>query len=276
MTPPDALRRALVPLLDAPSTTAIITDFDGTLAPIVDDPGAARPLPGAAETLAELAERFGVVAVVSGRPVAYLEARLGLTGEPVPGATGGRPGPRLVGLYGLERAEPGGRVVLDPSAQEWLPIVADSTARLAGSAPPRVIVEAKGATVTLHWRRAPEAEAWVAAAVAEETERSSLRAFPGRMSIELRPPLEVDKGSAVTELASGSSAACYFGDDLGDLTAFAALAELRRRGVTAVSIAVLDDETPIEVAEAAEVRVPGPRAALDVLRWLADEVGGRV
>lgn len=278
-SPSDELRRALAPLLDAPATTAIVTDFDGTIAPIVDHPGAAAPLPGATELLVALASRFGVVAVVSGRPVAYLEAQLDLAlhstsagAEP----NQRRPGPLLVGLYGLERAEPDGRIALDPAAEQWLPTVADSAARLAASAPPGVLVEAKGATVAVHWRRAPDAARWAEEAVAEETERNSLRAFPGRMTVELRPPLDVDKGSVVAELAGDSSAACYFGDDLGDLPAFAALADLRRRrGVTTVSIAVVDDETPVEIVEAADVAVRGPGAALELLAWLAEESQGR-
>jgi trehalose 6-phosphate phosphatase len=263
-------------LLDAPPTTAVVTDFDGTLAPIVDDPGAAAPLPGARGVLVELATRFGVVAVVSGRPVTYLEAKLELPVPPDPGDTDRTPGPSLFGLYGLERAGPDGRVELDPAAERWLPIVADATERFGASAPPGVFVESKGATVTLHWRRAPEAEAWAEEAVAEETRRSSLEAFPGRMSVELRPPLGVDKGSVVADLVGDSSAACYFGDDLGDLSAFAALADLRRRrGVATVSIAVVDDETPVEVADAADVQVRGPAAALDVLVWLSEAARDR-
>ncbi len=91
------------------------------------------------------------------------------------------------------------------------------------------------------------------------------------MSVELRPPLDIDKGSVVGELAGRSTAACYFGDDLGDLPAFAALADRGRvPGVTAVSVAVVDDETPDEVVQAADVHIPGPAAALDVLAWLAE------
>jgi trehalose 6-phosphate phosphatase len=259
-------------LLDAPAETAIVSDFDGTLAPIVDDPGSARPLPGAAGALAALAACFGVVAVVSGRPVAYLQAQLDLPPASDGGPTSSAGAPRLVGLYGLERAAPDGRVVLDESVERWLPTVEEVTDRLGASAPSGVLVEAKGATVALHWRRAPEAAAWVRGAVAEETERSSLRSFPGRMSVELRPPVDVDKGSVVAALIEGRRAACYFGDDLGDLPAFAALAEFGRRpGVTALSIAVVDAETPREVLDAADQRVEGPDGALGVLEWLAEE-----
>ena len=75
--------------LAAPDRAAILTDFDGTLAPIVEDPATAHPLPGAADVLERLAKRYAVVGVVSGRPVEYLRSRLG-------------DGLWLSGVYGLE------------------------------------------------------------------------------------------------------------------------------------------------------------------------------
>ena len=82
----------LAPWRSAPGSAGVLTDFDGTLAPIVDDPEAARPLDGVAPVLARLGLRYRVVAVVSGRPVAYLLDRLGSP-----------KGVTLVGLYGLEK-----------------------------------------------------------------------------------------------------------------------------------------------------------------------------
>src|SRR4051812_8239399 len=73
---PTAAARAVAALGAAPARTALLCDFDGTLAPIVDDPAAAGPLPGAVEVLARLSERLGLVAVVSGRPVSFLTAQL--------------------------------------------------------------------------------------------------------------------------------------------------------------------------------------------------------
>jgi trehalose 6-phosphate phosphatase len=137
-----------------------------------------------------------------------------------------------------------------------------------------VLVEPKGLAVTVHWRRAPEAEGWVAGAVAAEVERSGLRAHPGRLSVELRPPLDIDTGSVVRELAASCSAACYFGDDLGDLPAFAALAAMRREGTLTVSVAVLDPESDPAVAAAADLTVSGQRQALDALAWLAETAAG--
>jgi trehalose 6-phosphate phosphatase len=85
------LPSVLAPLVDDPRSAAVVTDFDGTLAPIVDDPARARALPAAVSALRDLAGRFGLVGVVSGRPVDFLRAQL-----PIDGLT-------LVGQYGLER-----------------------------------------------------------------------------------------------------------------------------------------------------------------------------
>ncbi len=243
-----------------------MTDFDGTLAPIVGDPATARPLAGAAAVVADLAGTFEVVAVVSGRPASFLAEHLRL-----PGAAVGRRAPQLVGLYGLERVSPHGEVTLDPAVAPWLALLGEATERLTVGSPPGVLVEPKGAAVTVHWRGAPDTERWVRRATAAEAARTGLHTFPGRMSIELRPPLEVDKGTVVTGLVSGCAAACYFGDDLGDLPAFDALAALGGGGrVRTVSVAVVDDESPPEVAAAADLSVRGPEEALGLLRWLAD------
>jgi trehalose 6-phosphate phosphatase len=271
--PGPAVRTALAPLLVQPAATAVVTDFDGTLAPIVVDPYEARPLAGAAETLALLARRFAVVAVVSGRSVSFLEQFLivtgpGSDGEPASSAAGHRI--HLVGLYGLERLGEDGRITVEPQAEHWRPVVVEVAAKLRMDAPAGVLVEPKGLAVTVHWRHAPEAVDWVVSAVDSEVERSGLRAHPGRLSVELRPPLDVDKGSVVRGLTESCEAACYFGDDLGDLPAFAALAALSSDvGMRTVSIAVADQESDPLVSESADVTLAGPSEALGALAWLA-------
>jgi len=273
--PSPEVRTAFAPLLSDPSGSAIVSDFDGTLSPIVNDPAQARPLGGAADLLARLSRRFGVVAVVSGRPVSFLVDHLARAGDgrPVDAVTGpgGAPrGLRLVGLYGLEWSDEAGIVAREPEAERWRSAVDGSRARLGSAAPEGVVVEGKGLAVTVHWRRAPEAEPWATEAVASESERTGLEAHPGRMSIELRPAIDVDKGSVTRRLVEGCSAACYLGDDLGDLPAFVALAELGTAGMATVSVAVVDDESAPEVAAAADLTLSGPQEALDLLAWLAD------
>ncbi|HSS11457.1 MAG TPA: hypothetical protein VLL25_16350, partial [Acidimicrobiales bacterium] len=87
--------------------------------------------------------------------------------------------------------------------------------------------------------------------------------------VELRPPVEADKGTVVEELASGLDAVCFIGDDRGDLPAFAALARLAAEGRDTLAIAVNSDEAPTELLAAADVVVDGPSGVLDLLEALA-------
>ncbi|MEA3020876.1 MAG: trehalose 6-phosphate phosphatase, partial [Actinomycetota bacterium] len=191
-------------LLDAlrvrPERAAVLTDFDGTLAPIVEDWTAAAPLPGAPDVLESLAARYAVVAVISGRPVAYLARHLGT-------------GVHLIGLYGLESIVGGTRVAA-PGAEEWRSRVAravESAEAHFGS-----LVEDKGLSMTVHFRTRPELEREVRAWSVHERDRSGLSLRAAKSSVELHPPVELDKGTAVEAAAGGLGAACFFGDDLGD------------------------------------------------------------
>lgn len=252
------------PWLDSPRTAGVFVDFDGTLAPIVRDPDQARAPTGAAELLARLAERYGRIAVISGRPLAYLAQHLG----PGAGAT------EMVGLYGLERSTPAGeRPATESGAASWRPAVEDVARRADAVAPVGVHVERKGLAVTLHFRDAPELGSWVERFATDEAGRSGLAAHAGKMSWELRPPVRTDKGTVVTELAGDLKAVCYLGDDRGDLPAFEALARLAGQGVQTLAVAVGGPETPPEVIAAADLIVTGPAGVLALLSSL-DRPGG--
>ena len=174
----------------------------------------ARPLPGAVEVLAALAERYAVVAVVSGRPVAFLRAHL-------PGAV------ELHGLYGLEAVVDGAPVV----QAEARGVARRSSTRWPQSAavdgPPGLDVEHKGLSLTLHYRRQPElADAAVALGDRRPRSDRGSQLRRAKMSVELHPPVAVDKGTVVEARAAGMSTVAYIGDDEGDLPAFAALDRL--------------------------------------------------
>jgi trehalose 6-phosphate phosphatase len=250
----------------------VVTDFDGTLAPIVEDPATARPFPGTAALLTRLARRFGVVAVVSGRPAGFLVEHLVTAGTAgTAGAVPGAEGVHLIGLYGLESAAAGGGVVVEPAAEPWRAVVAEVAGRLRADAPAGVGVESKDLAVTVHWRRAPAAAGWAADRVAAEAGRSGLVAHPGRRSLELRPPLAIDKGTVLRRIIGSCSAGCYLGDDLGDLPAFTALSDWAATdGRVGVAVAVIDEETAPGVAALADLTVTGPESAVGLLAWLAD------
>ncbi len=250
-------RRLLAPWLDHPETAAVLTDFDGTVAAIVKDPQGARPFEGMVDALRALAGRYRLVAVVSGRPVQYLIDHVG----DVPDVS-------LVGLYGLERTCEGRAVGL-PEAERWRPVIAELAARAQAAAPPGVYVEDKGLAVTLHYRLAPDERAWAEHFSEKETAATGVEAVRGRKSIELRPPVQADKGTVVADLAAGMTAVCFVGDDTGDLPAFAALADLRGSGVDTLAVAVASPESPPELLDAADVEVEGPTGALDFFRALA-------
>lgn len=251
------LPQALRAVRQDPANVVVFLDYDGTLAPIVDEPSAAVPEGRVSAMLEQLGSQVARVLVVSGRPVSFLASALG----PPPGV-------ELFGLYGMECIDSAGRVRTEAAAEGWRARVNQACALATQQAPGGVHVEPKGLTFTLHWRADPTKREWVEQFARQLQADSGLHAQHGRMSIELRPPSGNDKGSIVADIGAAYSSACYFGDDLGDLPAFQALDELSRNGVCVAKIAVIDRESPPEVAAAADLTVKGPQGAVRLLEGL--------
>lgn len=251
----------LGPFWADPVGAAVFSDFDGTLAPIVDDPAAARPLDGVVDVLAQLATTYGLVGVVSGRPAAFLREHLG-----------GR-GLLLSGLYGLELVTDDGDVEAVAEAAPWEAVVEQVAAAAETGLPPGLSLERKGLTAVVHFRtdpsRAGAAQEWVGG----QAEATGLAVHPGRMSYELRPPLKFDKGTVLAGAVEGRRRVCFFGDDVGDLSAFAALDRMAAEGATVVKVGVQSEEAPPALLESADVVVDGPAGTLSVLRELLGPSG---
>jgi trehalose 6-phosphate phosphatase len=244
----------LAPFAERPALAAVVLDFDGTLSPIVDVAAEARPVDGAVELLDRLAGRLGLMAVMSGRPVDFLRLLL-------------PPSVALSGLYGLEVIRDGVRSDL-PGAGAWREVVADVARISVDRGPEGMVVEPKGLSLTLHYRTRPDVGPAVVAWAEKQAARSGLVARPAKMSVELHPPIAVDKGTALEALTAGLAAVCYAGDDQGDLPAFDALDRLAAAGVHTLRVAVASPEAPPELLERADLLVDDPGGVVALLRRL--------
>jgi trehalose 6-phosphate phosphatase len=254
---------AIEALAEDPARSGLILDFDGVLSPIIEDPTLSAIPERVAATLARLATGLGLLAVLSGRPVEFLADRVRVTGV------------RLLGSYGIEQISDGVRRI-DPEARPWLGPVheASRTLRDALAASPGIRIEEKSVSVAVHWRQAPDRAAAadevrrVTARLADET---GLRLEPGKLVEELRPPVEVDKGSAVSALIASEKPAtvAYAGDDLGDIPALLAA---RAAGGYAI---VVDhgSETDPRLRELADQTCDGTDGFALWLADLADTIG---
>ncbi len=255
--PVDDLEGALAPFREHAASALIAADFDGTLSPIVDDPAAAAPLDGVAAVLDELAGRYGEVAVVSGRPLDFLDRWF-----PHPSDV------TLVGLYGLEVRRRGRREDHATSGV-WRETMADvaGLARLQG--PPEMDVELKGLSITLHYRRHPEIEAQVERWAEQIARPAGIRVRSAKKSVELHPPIDEDKGTVLQRLAAELDGPVLFaGDDLGDVPAFEYLGGLRASGRPVLRVAVDGPEVPDALADVADLLVDGPAAVAGLLDHL--------
>ena len=268
MERPDA-RRALDlarPALAA-APAGLLTDLDGTLAPIVGDPASARVLPGAAEALAALAARLAVAGVATGRAAADARRILG------------RDDVLVVGNHGLEWLEPGAAgAAAAPQLAEVAADLERALAAIPGEA--GVTVEHKGLSATVHFRNAPDPDGAgrrVRAALAKVAIRA-IELRPGRMSLEIRPRGAGDKGTAVEEVVKRHAlrGLLVIGDDVTDLDMFRAARRAAGQGLAVAVIGVGGGgEVPPEVAAAADVLLPDPAGVVALLRALLGNDSGR-
>lgn len=277
MEPSSPEARARYDALVAVAAGSVIgLDFDGTLAPVVDDPEEARIHPEATAVLARLAGKVRAIAVVTGRPARQAVALGELDAL---GVALHEHGTELfvLGQYGHERWTATERRILSPrppaglaSFERELP----SVLRAAGA--PGAHIEEKGLAIAVHTRRLPdaaEAFARISGPLAELAARHRLSVEPGRLVIEVRSS-ERDKGDAVRQLAEECAAEGFFfaGDDLGDVAAFEAVLALRAEGMPSLLVCSASEEESA-LTGLADLVVDGPDGVLALLSRFADDVG---
>lgn len=273
-TSPDAEQR-YADLVAAASSTVVGLDFDGTLAPIVDDPGSAHIHPDAPGVLLELTQVVRAVAVVTGRPAAQVLDLGGLdeVGREIDGS--GRE-LFIFGQYGFERWTSGQRRVVSPRPPEGLSgFLRDLPGVLGDADAPDAYVEDKGLAIAVHTRRLPDpvgAFERLEPRLRELADRYDMALEPGRNVIEARSPGS-DKGAVVRALAeeTGAGGFLFAGDDLGDVEAFEAVGDLRDQGLATLLVCVASDEESALV-DRSDVVVHGPEGVLELLRHLVSDV----
>jgi trehalose 6-phosphate phosphatase len=249
---------------------ALITDIDGTISAIAPTPFEAVVHAEALLALEQLTELLAAVAVVSGRAPADGAAMVG------------REELTYVGNHGLERIVRGAPWT-HPVAEAARPSIAAAledirASVLAAGEAPWLIIENKGVTGTVHYRLAADPEE--AAALLEPlavvaAERHGLRVVPGRMIVELRPSLALNKGTAIRELVTelGLHGVVFFGDDVTDVDGFLVLRALRDEGLAAtLNVGVLAAETPEVVAQNVDLHVNGVAACAATMLEIAAQL----
>lgn len=238
----------LLHALDSAAATPrllVTSDFDGTLAPIVNNPADARPLPDAAAALIELAELPATsTALISGRALQTLR-ELSAMPEAV----------HLVGSHGAE-FEAGFAHSID---RELLQTITDGLAAIAADKP-GVTVETKPASVALHVRNASPADGETALAAAwAAAPQWDAHVTTGKAVLEFAV-VTTDKGEALDILRAeqDATAVVFFGDDVTDEKAFV------RLGGSDVAVKVGPGDT------AAAYRIDSPADVATALRYLAD------
>lgn len=264
----DEIVEALAPIADEPASACIFLDLDGTLAPIVPRPQSVA-IPGpVAKLVRKLEHLYLAVVVVSGRPATEAKRIVGISEL------------AYIGNHGFETLLPGHAVVVSEAAQPFVPIireVMDYCRSLEELTETGVWVEDKTATMSLHYRRAPrpeEARAKIMEKVVPFLEKKGLKYSEGRMVLEVKPPVPVDKGVAVGRLLDRLDAhrAVYMGDDTTDIDALKELRKRKRRQNTVmVGIGVSSQEMPAELPRYADLLVDKSSGVETVLQLLAQE-----
>jgi trehalose 6-phosphate phosphatase len=216
------------------TSLAIFLDIDGTLAPIAPRPDGAVVPAATLEIIATLARLPKTrVAVVTGRAVSAARTLVPIDGIGV------------IGNHGFEILGEDGEMIIAPEARAHRDALRWAAVRLAPLAArhPGVIFEDKTWTMSVHTRLAARAELpEITAAVTKVASEVELVLTRGKEMLELRPPIDVHKGTAAVEwaksvgaLASGA-AAIYIGDDRTDEDAFKALRAAAPRAAVTIRV----------------------------------------
>ena len=265
-------------LVAAAPDSIIAFDFDGTLAPIVEDPELAVIHPDAPDALTELAGHVCALAVITGRPARQVLALGGLE-DLAMRLAGEQREIYVFGQYGHERWSSRDRRIVSPRPPHGLSgLLRELPGVLRKAGAGEAFVEEKGLAVAVHTRRLPDPDGAfdrLLPMLTELAQRHDLHLEPGRHVIEMRAA-DMDKGDAVRRLVADLDAQgfCFAGDDLGDIEAFSAVDDLRTEGLATFLICSGSREEQA-LRERADLVVSGPSGVVAFVRQLSCDIEAR-
>ena len=240
----------------------LMVDFDGTISEIAPTPDEATVSVACAEALQRLAHRMALVAIISGRSAADLSEKVALDAV------------RYVGNHGAEYVVDG-RLSIAPGAAEYQDRVKAVFDHLKATAnEPGLYWQDKGLGASIHYRLAPDPDRVVGAltdALSSAPGAEGLEVFWGKLVLELRAPIGLDKGYAVRKLVDelNLDGAIVIGDDATDRDAMVALRDLGSQGAVAgMAVAVVHSDMPAALLEAAHYTLEGVPQVETFLKWL--------
>jgi trehalose 6-phosphate phosphatase len=266
----DAGIAAMQAIMSRPRETMIGMDFDGTLAPIIDDPESAYADPAAVNALAELGPMVGSIVVITGRP-AETAVRLG--------GFAGRPGLEsmvVLGQYGVERWEAAsGEFTVPPEPEEITRVAEELPSLLGALGLADARVEHKGRAIGVHTRElddSGDAFGQLLEPLTALAERHRLQIEPGKNVLEIRAP-GIDKGDALRQVVAEKRprSVIFAGDDLGDLPAFRAVEQLRTEGIEGLLVCSASHEEDA-LTEISDLILDGPTGVAEWLTRLAQSL----
>ncbi len=254
--------------------TAVITDIDGTISQIVSKPDEAVITPEMRNVLTRLADKFKLVAVISGRPVKDAQNIVGVDNL------------LYVGSHGLEYLK-NGKIHVEEEVESYVPIIKE-IARLLEEKDScnieGIFFEDKGLCFSIHYRlcKEPEKAREIILNSIEDVLKTSrndngcenLKINEGRKIVEIRPPIGYDKGTILEKLTSENQIKklVYLGDDVTDNDAFSKLNQLKRKNkMDGESLLVLSEEIPDYLKKNASFFVKNVDEVQKFFKWLLND-----
>lgn len=248
-------------LRECPPKTAILSDIDGTLHPIIDRPEIVQFYDYTPTILEGLAEKYALVGLITGRSMSsalqIIKAR----------------GIVYLANHGMEICRDQERKLAD-GLEEYVPKIRSALDLINQSSiaqEPGIFIEDKDVSVAVHFRQAPDKANEVDVLLQSLSDDMGLKVVKGRKVRELHPPVTIDKGTAIERLLynQGINIAMYIGDDLSDIQAFKALKQIQWPKFQSVTIGVRSAEVPqLETEESIDYLIDSVDDSIELLKML--------